>query len=155
VLKENNPFGNTNRFTDTLGGSTYANGIAIDWAHSSDDDEVVMGWFLTPESNNYANLIAGEPYTKASLSGWYMLDIQELFGLLYWGNGVAGHCLNYAPFNYIVNSNTTRIKTRTNEPSDALDTMVYVATDQITPIVKTQSNSTFLRRLFTYAELGL
>jgi VCBS repeat-containing protein len=155
VLKENNPFGNTNRFTDTLGGSTYANGIAIDWAHSSDDDEVVMGWFLTPESNTYANLIAGEPYTKASLSGWYVLDIQELFGLLYWGNVTVGHCLNYAPFNYIANSNATRIKTRTNEPSDSLDSMAYLQSDVISPLVKTQTNNTFLRRLFTYAELGL
>jgi hypothetical protein len=31
TLGTNNPFGNTNRFTDELGGSTYTNKIAIDW----------------------------------------------------------------------------------------------------------------------------
>ena len=32
TLATNNPFGNTNRFTDELGGSTYANNIVIDWS---------------------------------------------------------------------------------------------------------------------------
>jgi hypothetical protein len=32
VLAENNPFGNTNRFTDELGGQTYTNNIMIDWS---------------------------------------------------------------------------------------------------------------------------
>jgi hypothetical protein len=155
LLNNNNPFGNTNRFTDDAGGQTYTSGVAIDWQSFDRDNSRVLGWFLTPESNTYANLIAGEPFTKASLSGWYVPTIQELFTLLYYGNTTVGHCLNYAPFNYIASSNATRIKTRTEEPSDTLDSMVYLQTDVISPLVKTQANNTFLRRIFTLAELGL
>jgi len=45
VLAENNPFGNTNRFTDELGGSTYTNNIVIDW--STYDGSTVLGWRRT------------------------------------------------------------------------------------------------------------
>lgn len=42
VLGENNPFGNTNRFTDELGGQTYTNNIVIDW--STYNGSTVLGW---------------------------------------------------------------------------------------------------------------
>ena len=32
TLASNNPFGNTNRFTDILGGQTYATAVVIDWS---------------------------------------------------------------------------------------------------------------------------
>jgi VCBS repeat-containing protein len=155
VLNNNNPFGNTNRFTDDLGTQLYVSGVAIDWQSFDRDNSKVLGWYLTPESGAYATIIGGEPFTKASLSGWYMPTIQELFTLLYFGNTTIGHCLNYAPFNYIVSSNATRIKSRTEEPSDTTDSMSYLQTDTITPLIKTQSNNTFLRRIYTLAELGL
>jgi len=41
VLESNNPFGNTNRFTDELGGQTYTNNIVIDW--STYDGSTVLG----------------------------------------------------------------------------------------------------------------
>jgi VCBS repeat-containing protein len=155
VLSNNNPFGNTNRFTDDLGTQIYTSGVAIDWQSFDRDNSKVLGWFLTPETGTHATIIGGEPFTKASLSGWYMPTIQELFTLLYFGNTTVGHWLNYAPFNYVASSNATRIKTRTEEPSDTLDTMCYLQNDIISPIVKTQNNSTFLRRIYTLAELGL
>ena len=43
VLSANNPFGNTNRFTDELGGTTYANNIVIDW--STYNGTTVLGWY--------------------------------------------------------------------------------------------------------------
>jgi hypothetical protein len=42
VLPSNNPFGNTNRFTDELGGQTYTNNIVIDW--STYDGATVLGY---------------------------------------------------------------------------------------------------------------
>jgi len=45
VLAENNPFGNTNRFTDELGGQTYTNNIVIDL--STYDGSNVFGWRWT------------------------------------------------------------------------------------------------------------
>jgi len=48
TLTGNNPFGNTNRFTDTAGGTTYANNIAIDW--NTFDGTTVLGIKRTLES---------------------------------------------------------------------------------------------------------
>jgi len=45
VLAENNPFGNTNRFTDELGTQTYTKNIVIDW--STYDGSTVLGWRRT------------------------------------------------------------------------------------------------------------
>lgn len=43
ILAENNPFGNTNRFTDELGGQTYTNNIVIDW--STYNGSKVLGYY--------------------------------------------------------------------------------------------------------------
>ena len=45
VLASNNPFGNTNRFTDELGGTSYANNWVIDW--STYNGTNVLGYFRT------------------------------------------------------------------------------------------------------------
>jgi hypothetical protein len=45
TLASNNPFGNTNRFTDELGGSTYTNNIVIDW--STYNGATVLGVYRT------------------------------------------------------------------------------------------------------------
>ena len=42
TLASNNPFGNTNRFTDELGGQTYTNNIVIDWSTYNGTD--VLGY---------------------------------------------------------------------------------------------------------------
>ena len=43
TLAENNPFGNTNRFTDELGGTTYTKNIVIDW--STYNGTNVLGYY--------------------------------------------------------------------------------------------------------------
>jgi len=43
TLASNNPFGNTNRFTDELGGQTYTNNIIIDW--STYNGSNVLGYY--------------------------------------------------------------------------------------------------------------
>ena len=43
TLASNNPFGNTNRFTDELGGATYTNNIVIDW--STYNGTNVLGYY--------------------------------------------------------------------------------------------------------------
>ena len=45
TLNTNNPFGNTNRFTDELGGSTYANNIVIDWSTYDTVAGTVLGYY--------------------------------------------------------------------------------------------------------------
>ena len=46
TLATNNPFGNTNRFTDELGGSTYTNNIVIDWSTYDNIGGTVLGYYL-------------------------------------------------------------------------------------------------------------
>jgi hypothetical protein len=104
TLASNNPFGNTNRFTDELGGSTYTNNIVKDWSTYDNIAGTVLGYY-------YGDLITTEIWQDAidsslSLSvgaftsGWRLPNINELgnimcFGVYPW--------LNYSPFNYSTN----------------------------------------------------
>lgn len=98
TLAENNPFGNTNRFTDELGGQTYTKNIVIDW--STYDGSTVLGWRRTPNASNvqWNNAIDGAlavtiaPFT----TGWRLPNNYELFSI---SNVALGSTLNYSPFN--------------------------------------------------------
>ncbi len=101
TLASNNPFGNTNRFTDELGGSTYANDIVIDW--STYDGTEVLGYYrafvslgTTPwlsALSNSSGLSVGS-YS----SGWRLANRREGFNLVN-DDFNAISVLNYAPFN--------------------------------------------------------
>ena len=102
TLASNNPFGNTNRFTEELGGQTYTNDIVIDW--STYNGTTVLGWYKED-----FNTILLEAWDNAidnaqSLSvatfttGWRIPNANELFSLTYFGiNGTFTY--NYTPFN--------------------------------------------------------
>jgi hypothetical protein len=98
VLAENNPFGNTNRFTDELGGQTYTNDIVIDW--STYDGATVLGWRRTSNGVDitWNNAIDGALAVSIGTftTGWRLPNVQELFSICNW-NG--GYVLNYNPFN--------------------------------------------------------
>ena len=82
VLAENNPFGNTNRFTDTLGGQNYTNGVVIDW--STYNGSTVLGWRRTMTANqNWNQAIDGALAVSISpfTSGWRLPNIIELMSL--------------------------------------------------------------------------
>jgi hypothetical protein len=95
TLAENNVFGNTNRFTDELGGQTYTKNIVIDW--STYNGSTVLGWRRTRNSSNWLSAIDGAlivsiaPFT----SGWRLPNVQELFSIQFFGGSGK---LNYAPF---------------------------------------------------------
>jgi hypothetical protein len=97
VLAENNPFGNTNRFTDELGGTTYTNNILIDW--STYDGSTVLGWRRTSNGVDitWDNAIDGALAVSIGTftTGWRLPNIQELFSLANW----AGQVFNYSPLN--------------------------------------------------------
>ena len=104
TLATNNPFGNTNRFTDELGGATYTNNIVIDWSTYDNIGGTVLGYY-------FGDLVTTEIWQDAidnslSLSvgtftsNWRLPNINELgnimcFGVYPW--------LNYSPFNYSTN----------------------------------------------------
>jgi hypothetical protein len=115
TLASNNPFGNTDRFTDELGGSTYANNIVIDW--STYNGATVLGWYRIADSALFVwndaidNALA---FSVGSFtSGWRLPNVIEIMSVYNFSVGVR---LNYAPFNI----NATLISwTSTTNPSNS------------------------------------
>jgi hypothetical protein len=105
TLASNNPFGNTNRFTDELGGQTYTNNIVIDW--STFDSATVLGWRrVTSVGSNWNDAIDNALLTSIGsfTSGWRLPNINELFSLIdREQTGAGGRAISYPPF---VNFNT-------------------------------------------------
>jgi hypothetical protein len=100
VLSVNNPFGNSNRFTDTLGGQTYTNNIVIDW--STFNGSTVLGYRRTLNGTNvtWDNAIDGALIVSIGTftSGWRLPNIKELQNIQ--NIGLASSDLfNYSPFN--------------------------------------------------------
>jgi hypothetical protein len=98
VLASNNPFGNTNRFTDELGGTTYTNNIAIDW--STYDGSTVLGYKRTA-----TNVTSGGWNTSIDTclaisigtftTGWRLANVNEWNNIL---NRELANPIGYAPF---------------------------------------------------------
>lgn len=104
VLAENNPFGNTNRFTDELGGQTFTNNIVIDW--STYDGSKVLGWYRLkrPATGTYTWNQAIDNALSFSIgtftSGWKLANIMEYMSLVNFANTCANK-INYAPFSLV------------------------------------------------------
>ena len=96
TLASNNPFGNTNRWTDELGGSTYTNNIIIDW--STFDGAEVLGY---KRSDGTLLSWTDALSTSVSLSvgtftsGWRLANYKELFNLM----RIGSRCFNWSPLN--------------------------------------------------------
>ena len=99
-LASANPFGNTKRFTDELGGETYTNNWVIDW--STYNGSTVLGYYRVVQGNpsnwNTAidNSLSG---TFGTFSGCRLPNIHELFNIKLKGLEVIGKNFNYSPFN--------------------------------------------------------
>lgn len=99
VLSKNNPFGNTNRFTNKTGGSTYATSVTYDW--STYDGSTVLAYY-------FGDMAATRPLatqmtqhlssTFDGLTGWHLTNMQEMLNILDWGR-LANYQLQYPPFN--------------------------------------------------------
>jgi hypothetical protein len=116
TLAENNPFGNTNRFTDELGTQTYTNNIVIDW--STYDGSTVLGWRRTVSAtltwNNAidnALAVSISPYT----TGWRLPNYIEIISISNFG---ITSFLNYSPFN-LSGSNVWTSTTVVNSTTEA------------------------------------
>lgn len=51
TLDHNNPYGNAERFTDTLGTQIYANDWVIDWKNDDQVSELVIGYYRISQNN--------------------------------------------------------------------------------------------------------
>jgi VCBS repeat-containing protein len=156
TLDRNNPFGNTNRFTAPDGTQTYTNGVVLDWFTGRDYAETVFMFDVSIlASNTHATQIAGEPYTVGGFNNFVVISQDHLYNLLNKGSVPPAEALNYAPFNHIVSTNPTRIRSRGDFYDNTTATWMYNATGQLLVLSKTTAVSSMLQRLTTFTELGL
>lgn len=152
TLLENNPFGNTNRFTALDGSQTYTNNIVLDW--STWDGQTVLGWYRTPQGTaiTWANALSGaNSFSIIGYSGWRLPNVNELMSIGWFGSV---DMYNYAPFNII----TKILWTSTTSLSNILNAYRTPNTGFMTNGAKTSTNSTqsyIPCRNFTNAELGI
>ena len=80
VLASNNPFGNTNRFTDELGGQTYTKNIVIDW--STYNGSTVLGYYRVVSGTDVVWNTAIDSALALSVvgftSGWRLPNKREM-----------------------------------------------------------------------------
>jgi hypothetical protein len=150
TLAENNPFGNTNRFTDELGGQTYTNDIVIDW--STYNGANVLGY------NRNINYWAGSNWNTAIdnallysigtyTSGWYLANKKQHENLQ--NINIVGQALNYAPFNY---TTTASLWTSTTDPDTTTSAYRWnLVQKTLTALIKTAGSNmrTLAVRTFT------
>jgi hypothetical protein len=96
TLAENNPFGNTNRFTSTTGNQTYTNNIVIDW--STYDGSTVLGYdrvAKTPSPTSFnAAMSAALALTTGGFTGWRVTNIKEIINIARYSTA---NVINYSP----------------------------------------------------------
>ena len=146
VLASNNPFGNTNRFTDELGGSTYTKNIVIDW--STFDGSTVLGYYRILMSNaawnnqidNCLALSIG-----AFINGWRLFNMNECMNICNWEPTVSGR-YNYAPFNI---SSAVYVQTSTSYQSTSLAMKILLGGGQVLADGKINVQSGMAVRTFT------
>ena len=97
VLAENNPFGNTNRFTSELGTQTYTNNIVIDW--STYNGTTVNGYYRVVTGNILWNTAIDQCLALSVgsyTSGWRLVNRLEMLSLF---NHELASGFDYAPLN--------------------------------------------------------
>lgn len=143
VLAENNPFGNTNRFTDELGGQTYTKNIVIDW--STYDGSTVLGFRRSPISGGTWNAaidtclaLSIAPFT----TGWRMANMGECNNLCNYS--LANSVFNYSPFNMVGGFITS-----TTYNGSTTQCYQFLSTGAVTTLNKTSSSNYLPVRNFT------
>lgn len=102
TLENPGPFG-TKRFTDELGGQTYANDIVIDWSTYDVNLGKVLGYYRVYNASNVNWNTAIDNALIHSVgtftSGWRLPNRAEMFNIILHEGATLGYPLNYAPFN--------------------------------------------------------
>jgi len=158
TLAINNPVGNTYRFTDELGGQTFANDIVIDW--SSYDGVKALGWYRLKVATgvNWSDTIAqGLAATLGTFATWQMPNVVQWISILNFGIVSGTNKLNYVPFN---NVNVDMFLSTTYNPvNSTIAAFAYSSgtSDTVGALVKSYTGSTgqLFCRNFTNAELGI
>jgi hypothetical protein len=85
TLASNNPFGNTNRFTDELGGQTYTNNWVIDW--STYNGTTVLGYYRAIVNANvtWNQAVDNALGTKGTFANCRLWNIKEAINVCNYG----------------------------------------------------------------------
>jgi hypothetical protein len=148
TLASNNPFGNTNRFTDELGGSTYTNNWVIDW--STYNGVNVLGYFRTLQiANSWTNAIdlclSG---TFGTFTGCRLPNIKELHNAVKYQLSPVAEGFLYTPLNLPNSTGYWSSTTRTQATGNAYRLVTGADfLQQSQP--KTNNNNYFPVRTFT------
>ena len=151
TLDFNNGFGDTNRFTDDLGGSAYTSNVVVDWSTWNQVGGTVLCYYTV--ANTGASLttqLAGQPYTRASLSGWYIPNYKQMNNIQNFA--IRRDFFNYPPFNFTYLSTADRLWCSTSD--SATVGFFFLNTGQSIGN-QTGVYKAFVCRTFTLAELGL
>jgi hypothetical protein len=99
TLPFTNPFGNTTRFLDTLGGTTYADDITLDLATTqwaTPTTGTFMGYVFVNVSANWAIQVANAlAATHGGYSGWSIINDREMVYISF-DNGSVNNSLNHS-----------------------------------------------------------
>lgn len=98
TIPYNNPFGATDRFTDSVGTQVYADGVVVDWS-TWDGGSSVLGYSTSNNSSTsgkqvWANWMSNSPYSVGAFSNFYVANSNELLRMMKSGTLF----LNYTPF---------------------------------------------------------
>jgi hypothetical protein len=117
TLNKNNYFGNTNRFTDILGGQTYTNNWVIDWSTWDKETGEFVMWYRVKQSiAAWETIMTNQPYTIGSYNDCYVPHRRELPSLI---NSELIDGMNYSPINISVSGGgTDQLYTSTTVPSN-------------------------------------
>ena len=160
TLIDANPFGNNDRFTDTLGTQVYANDIVLDWAHRDYENELVLSYYRVERvATSWDDAIdtALALSVPGFASGWYLPNIEELNNLIQMSTDptVNLYPLTFAPFNLSINTNFWTSTTRPISTSQALK-FFNNSTYAFGTVAKTTGGYTHIyARHTTLTELGL
>jgi hypothetical protein len=154
TLPFTNPYGNTTRYLDTLGGATYADGITLDLATTqwtSPTTGTFMGYVFVDAGGNWAIQVANAlAATHGGFSGWRIINNKELYSLTY-DNGFVNDSLNHSGLLVPDNNAILTGKTR---PNSTTRVIVRNSAGYMDELAKTGSARRIDARLFNFSVVG-
>ncbi len=163
ILSQNNVFGNTTRFVDVLGDTTFANNIVLDTLHTDFVNKTIAGWYRVPllGNTNWNTAIDNQPYAVSGYN-WYLPNRKEAESICNYE--VATTRLNYTPFNLTESQSGQGFWTTTTNIGDitlafrlGLGSSLTASANAIGILnqPKSANANILLFRYFTFSELGL
>lgn len=127
ILPNNNPFGNTDRFTSINGNQTFTHNVMIDW--STYNGVNVLGYYMLPQGpTNWNTAIANALTFNAGggfNTGWRVANTNEYMNICNYAFNIS---LNWSPLSI---SNAAYFHTSTTYASGTSNAMKFFYTGQL------------------------